>query len=116
MVEVLGTGLNVEAIVGSIGSTISDYANNIVSTLINTVRQVGNYLYTGLLMFVDWLKKAIVILLDFFKKQFNAYMSLLYSDPLKFSLATVNIMLILRNLISPSPIYPVEGHEGGAVE
>lgn len=105
MVEILGNGINVEAIVGSIGSTISNYANNVVSTLINAVRQIGNYLYAGLLMFVDWLKKVVIILWEFFKKQFSAYMSLLYSDPLKFSLATVNLMLILRRFISPPPIY-----------
>lgn len=116
MVEILGTGLNIEAIAGSIGSTISNYANNVVSTLINTVRQVGNYLYLGLLMFVDWIKQIVVILWDFFKKQFNAYMSLLYSDPLKFSLATVNLMLILRRFISPPPVYKLNQPIGGVEE
>jgi len=116
MVEILGNGINVEALIGSIGSTVSNYANNVISTLINIVRQVGNYIYVGILMFVDWLKKVLVIVWDFFKKQFSNYMALLYENPLKFSLATVNLMLILRNFITPPPIGGYGQYYGGAKE
>jgi len=96
MVEILGNGVNVEALLGSVGSTISDYANNIVSTLVNTIRQLGNYLYNGMLIFISWIKQFLFIVVQFLKEQFSRYMALAYTDPLKFSLASINMMLLFR--------------------
>jgi len=100
MVNILGTGLNLEAPLAAIGETISDYANNIISTLINWAGRAVNWIMALLQKYWDiiraWFMKFIALVEEHVKR----YFALLAEDPFKWAVFTINTAIVIRNLTS----------------
>lgn len=100
MVEILGFGVNVESILGSVGQSIYETANNVVSTLINVARDLANKIYEWIKIayatFVEWFKKALNWVFDLFKRYVNWGMQ----NPLEFTIATTNLIILFGHELS----------------
>lgn len=96
MVEVFGTGVNIESVLTGVGQSIYTTANNIASTMVATASKVGDYVYNGLMWFGQWLASVLRSIWEWFKSFFTQYLQLTTSNPLYFTLSTVNILMLIN--------------------
>lgn len=94
MVQVFGTGLNIEALLGGVGEVVynevSGLLGSIMSALHTTVNRISDFIRMILYMIYDRLSRIYDMALDYFKK----YISLMHEDPEKFTLMTANLIIL----------------------
>ena len=100
MVSILGFGANIEAIISSVGQTVYETANNVISTVINVGRDIANKIYQWLTVvyatLVEWIKKFINWVFDLFKR----YVEWGMKNPLDFTISTVNLIILFGHELS----------------
>lgn len=94
MVNILGTGLDIEALIGDVGeivyNEVGGVLGSIMSALHTAVNKISEFLKIILYMIYDRLSRVYDMALDYFRK----YISLMHEDPEKFTLITANLIIL----------------------